>query len=104
VGPDRPLPPDDIIARQLKWKPARLVVTTVPAATKARVMVRDPGHAGRGTVVEPGEEANIPFFSTDEGQKEVDVSVDSATGFVEERVTVRAGERKSVELALGTAP
>ncbi len=104
VGPDRPDPPDNIIARQLKWKPARLVVMTVPAAVKARVMVRDPAHLGHGTVVEPGEEANIPFFSTDEGQKEIDVSVDSDRGFVAERVVVRAGERKSVELTLGTNP
>ncbi|MEO5768658.1 MAG: protein kinase [Polyangia bacterium] len=105
LGPDRPVPADNIIARQLKWKPARLIVTTTPPApAKTRVMVRDPAHAGRGTVVEPGEEANIAFFSTDEGQKEVEVSVDSDGVFSAERVTVRAGERKSVVLPLGTAP
>ncbi|MES1208579.1 MAG: serine/threonine-protein kinase [Pseudomonadota bacterium] len=102
VGPDRPLPEENIIARQLKWKPARLVVTTTPdAPKKTRVMVRDPGHPGRGTVVEAGEEANVPFFATDEAQKEIDVSVDSAAGFAAARVMVRAGERKVVVLTLG---
>ena len=68
-------PPENIIARKLKWKPARLIVTTVPPAPKVRIMVRDPGHPGSGTVVAPGEEVNIPFFPNDEGQKEVDVSI-----------------------------
>jgi len=104
LGPDHPAPPDDIIARQLKWRPARLVITTSPAVAKARVMVRDPAHPSRGTVVESGEEANIAFFPTDEGQKEVDVSVDSVAGYATERVTVRAGESKSVEITLGSAP
>ncbi len=100
VGPDRPAPEDNIIARKLKWKPARLVVTTTPHAPSLRVMVRDPAHPGRGVVVEPGEEANIPFFPTDEGQKEVDLSVDSPAGFAAERVVVRAGERKTIALTL----
>jgi tRNA A-37 threonylcarbamoyl transferase component Bud32 len=103
VGPDQPLPPDNIIARKLKWKPARLVITTVPAADGTRVMVRDPSHPGRGTVVGPGEEANIPFFASDEGQKEIEVSIDSAAGFAADRVTVRAGERKAVVVTLGAA-
>src|SRR5665213_511222 len=42
VGPDHPLPADAIIARRLKWRPARLLVTTDPASGSARVMVRDP--------------------------------------------------------------
>jgi serine/threonine-protein kinase len=104
VGPDRPALPDDIIARQLKWRPARLVVTTAPAAANVRVMMRDPAHPGRGTVVEPGEEANVPFFPTDEGQKEIEVSVDSMAGFAAERVSVRAGERKSIVLSLAATP
>jgi eukaryotic-like serine/threonine-protein kinase len=104
VGPDQPLPPENIIARKLKWKPARLVITTVPSAAGTRVMVRDPSHPGRGTVVGPGEEANIPFFATDEGQKEIEVSIDSTAGFAGDRVTVRAGERKAVVVTLGSAP
>jgi tRNA A-37 threonylcarbamoyl transferase component Bud32 len=103
IGPDRPLPTDDIIARKLKWKPARLIVTTEPSSSKTRIMVRDPAHAGR-TVVAPGEEANVPFFSTDEGQKEIEVSIDSSAGFASERVVVRAGERKAIVVTLGTAP
>jgi tRNA A-37 threonylcarbamoyl transferase component Bud32 len=104
VGPDRPLPPDNIIARKLKWKPARLVVTTSPEAGKARIMVRDPEHPGRGTVVAPGEEVNVPFYPTDQGQKEIEISADSTAGFGAERVTVRAGQRKTVVLTLGTTP
>jgi eukaryotic-like serine/threonine-protein kinase len=104
VGPDRPLPPDNIIARKLKWKPGRLVVTTAPASTKVRIMVRDPAHPERGSVVGAGEEASIPFFPTDEGQKEVDVSIDSAAGFAAQRVTVRAGERKTAVLTLEGTP
>jgi tRNA A-37 threonylcarbamoyl transferase component Bud32 len=104
VGPDRPLPPDNIIARKLKWKPARLVVTTAPEAAKARIMVRDPEHPGRGTVVAPGEEVNVPFYPTDEGQKEVEISADSAAGFGAQRVMVRAGQRKNIVLTLGITP
>ena len=103
VGPDRPLPPENIIARQLKWKPARLVVTVSPPTAKARVMVRDPAHQ-RATVVAAGEEANIPFFANDEGQKEIVVSIDSGEAFAAERITVRAGERKAVVLTPRPAP
>jgi tRNA A-37 threonylcarbamoyl transferase component Bud32 len=104
VGPDRPLPAENVIARKLKWKPGRLVVTAIPPAPKARVMVRDPAHPERGTVVEPGEEANIPFFPSDEGQKEIDVSMDTGDTFAAERVTIRAGERKAVVLTRKAAP
>ena len=63
VGPDRPLPPDNIIARQLKWKPARLIVTHRPAgARSARVMVQGPDRArprdGRRA---PARTSTIPF-------------------------------------------
>ena len=104
MGPDSPQPVDDIIARRLKWKPARLVVTTVPPAPRARIMVRDPAHPAGGTVVAPGEEANIPFLATDEGQKEIEVSIDSGTALAARRVTVRAGERKIAVLELGADP
>ncbi|HEX2656989.1 MAG TPA: hypothetical protein VHU40_01900, partial [Polyangia bacterium] len=103
IGPERPLPPDNVIARKLRWKPARIVVTTQPASTEARVMVRDPGRPGRGTVVIPGEEANIPFLPSDEAQKDIEISVDSAQGVFAQRVSVRAGERKSVVVPLGAA-
>jgi eukaryotic-like serine/threonine-protein kinase len=100
VGPDSPFPADGIIARRLKWKPARLVVNVSPRDAQARVMVRDSGGSGRGSVVEPGEEANIPFAAGDEGQKELDVSVDSEHGLVHERVVVRAGESKAIDIDL----
>jgi hypothetical protein len=100
IGPDKRVPPENIIARKLRWKPARLIVALSPAMASARIMVRDPTHPDRGTVVGPGEEANIPFLVEDEGQKEVEVSVASGSGLVAARVTVRAGERKSVVISL----
>jgi hypothetical protein len=100
IGPDKPVPPENVIARKLKWKPARLTVTTQPAAPDVRIMVRDPARPGRGTVIGVAEEANIPFLPSDEAQKEVEVSVDSSGGVVAEKVVVRAGERKSVVIAL----
>ena len=103
IGPDRTMPPDNVIARKLKWKPARLVVTTAPPEPGARVMVRDPSRPDHGVVVEPGEETNIPFAPADEGQKDIEVSVDAAGGLEAERVTVRAGERKSVVVRIGAS-
>ena len=103
IGPERPMPPDNVIARKLKWKPARLTVTTQPLAPGARIMVRDAARPDRGSVVSPGEEANIPFLATDEGQKEIDLSVDTGSGMVAERVLVRAGEHKSVSVSLDRA-
>ena len=100
VGPDRPLPPDGIVARRLKWKPARLVVTTVPPDPGVRIMVRDTARAGGGSVVESGEETNIPFLPSDEGQKDVEVSAKTSGGIATQRVTVRAGETKSVAVDL----
>jgi serine/threonine-protein kinase len=104
VGPDRPVPPDDIIARKLKWRPARLAVAVVPPDPDVRAMVRDPARPGRGTVVEPGQEALVPFYPGDEGQKEIEVSVDSAAGFAAEHVVVRAGQRSGVTIRLRAAP
>jgi hypothetical protein len=100
VGPDRPVPPENVIARKLKWKPARLVVTTQPPASGVRIMVRDPGRPERGTVVGPGEEANIPFLPSDEAQKDIDVSVLAPGGMFAERVVIRAGERKAVVISI----
>jgi hypothetical protein len=104
VGPNHPPPGDGILARKLKWKPARLVVTLEPAEGNARIMVRDASGAGRGAVVEPGEEANIPFLSTDEGQKEVEISVASERGLTRQRVLLRAGEIKSVTVNVQAHP
>ena len=103
VGPDRTLPVENIIARILKWKPARLVVTATPSVPGTRILVRDPARPGRGIVVAPGEEANIPFVATDDGQKDVEVEVDSAHGFATGHATVRAGQRSSLTLKLGNA-
>ena len=103
IGPERPVPPDNVIARKLKWKPARLTVTTQPLAPGARIMVRDAARPDRASVVSPGEEANIPFLPSDEGQKEIDLSVDTGSGLVAERVLVRAGEHKSVSVSLDRA-
>ena len=100
IGPDKPEPPENVIARRLKWRPARLIVTTQPAAPGVRIMVRDPARPERGSVVGPGEETNIPFLATDEAQKEVEVSVDSAAGMFAERVVIRAGEHKAVVVSL----
>jgi serine/threonine-protein kinase len=100
IGPDKRVPPENVIARKLKWKPARLVVTTRPAASNVRIMVRDPAHPDRATVVGPGDEANIPFLVDDEGQKEIELSVDSGGTVFADHVTVRAGERKAVEVPL----
>lgn len=104
VGPDSPFPADGVIARRLKWKPARLVVNVSPGDAKARVMVRDASGTGRGSVVEPGEEANIPFAAGDDGQKDVDVSVDSEHGLAHQRVVVRAGETKAIAIDLPGRP
>lgn len=100
IGPDKPVPPENVIARKLKFKPARLVVTTQPPASGVRIMVRDPARPERGTVVGPGEEANIPFLPSDEAQKDIDVSVLASGGMFAERVVVRAGERKEVVVSI----
>src|SRR3569623_444161 len=94
IGPDTRVPTENVIARKLKWPPARLTVTTTPADPNERSMVRDPARPERGTVLRPGEEANIPFTDEDEGQKDVELSIASRAGLPVQKVTVRAGERK----------
>jgi serine/threonine-protein kinase len=94
VGPDRPLPPDGVIARRLKWRPAQLHLTTEPApAQGTRIVVRDPGSSGPGTLARAGESVDVPFSADDEGTKEVEIAVDMGETFTSERVTVRAGQR-----------
>jgi len=100
IGPDKRVPSENIIARKLKWKPARLTVTTSPADANVRIMVRDPAHPERGTVLRPGEEANIPFTDDDQAQKEVELSVATNSGVNVQRVMVRAGERKTAGISL----
>ncbi|HEV3030610.1 MAG TPA: serine/threonine-protein kinase [Polyangia bacterium] len=104
VGPDRPLPPDDIIARRLKWRPAALRITTEPdVARGTRIMVRDPNRAGAGTIARAGEEVDVPFFAEDEGSKEIEIAIDSGDVFTSERVTVRAGQRLAHVVKLRTS-
>jgi len=95
VGPDRPLPPDNIIARKLKWKPARLTIVTEPLAIKARVIIKDPSTHGPGTPTRVGEDVSIPFQPSDERTKEVEVDVDTGDSFTSARITVHAGEQSS---------
>jgi serine/threonine-protein kinase len=95
IGPDRPLPPDNIIARRLKWKPAHLLVTTDPELPEARIMVKDHSRGGAGTSAKPGQDIDVPFFATDDPSKEVEVGVDTGETFTSEKVTVRAGQRLS---------
>jgi hypothetical protein len=105
VGPDRPLPPDLIIARRLKWRPAHLQVTTDPDVHGARIMVRDPNRRGAGTAARSGDEVDIPFAPDDEASKEIEVAVDSGDTFTSERLKVRAGERlKHVVKLKGGSP
>jgi serine/threonine-protein kinase len=92
VGPERPLPPDAIIARRLKWKPAHLVVATDPPGSTARVMVRDPARQASATTARPGEEVDIPFFGDDDSSKDVEIAVDAGDAFTTERLRVRAGQ------------
>jgi hypothetical protein len=104
VGPDRPLPPDDIIARRLKWRPAALRITTEPdAARGTRIMVRDPNRAGAGTLARAGEEVDVPFFAGDEGSKEIEIAIDSGDAFTSERLTVRAGQHLAHVVKLKTS-
>jgi len=95
IGPDHPLPPDAIIARRLKWRPARVVVTTEPPVPGARVLVRDPNRKVAAAASRPGEEIDVPFFTDDEASKEVEVSVDAGDSFVTDKIHVRAGQKLS---------
>jgi eukaryotic-like serine/threonine-protein kinase len=104
IGPDHPLPPDAIIARRLKWRPARVIVTTEPPSPAARVLVRDPNRKVATTAARPGDEIDVPFFPDDELSKEVEVAVDAGDAFATDRVRVRAGQKLShvVKLRPGT--
>ena len=95
IGPDHPLPPDAIIARRLKWRPARVVVTTEPPAAAARVLVRDPNRKVAAAAARPGDEIDVPFFTDDEASKEVEISVDAGDSFVTDKIRVRAGQKLS---------
>jgi hypothetical protein len=104
VGPDRPLPPEAIIARRLKWRPASLHITTEPAAAKGtRIMVRDPSRSGTGTLARTGEEVDVPFSSDDEGSKEIEIAIDTGDAFTSERITVRAGQKLAHVVKLKTS-
>jgi serine/threonine-protein kinase len=102
VGPDRPLPADNIIARKLKWKPARLYIALDPPAPGARLVVKDLSARGPGAPARAGEEVSIPFQPSDEHSKEVEVDVDTGDSFTSERITVRAGEQSSHTIKLKT--
>jgi hypothetical protein len=104
VGPDRPLPADEIIARRLKWRPASLRITTDPATGPgaARIMVRDPNRGGAGTSARAGDDVDVPFFAGDEGSKEVEIAIDTAEAFTSERVLVRAGQHLTHVVKLKT--
>jgi serine/threonine-protein kinase len=104
VGPNRPLPPDDIIARRLKWRPAALRITTEPEVPRGtRIMVRDPNRGGAATLARAGEEVDVPFFASDEGSKEIEIAIDSGDAFTSERLTVRAGQRLAHVVKLKTS-
>jgi eukaryotic-like serine/threonine-protein kinase len=105
VGPDRPLPPDGVIARRLKWRPALLRIGTDPVATGkgTRILVRDPNRGAAGTLARSGEDVDVPFFADDEGSKEIEISVDTGESFTSERLTVRAGQRQAHVVKLKAA-
>ena len=95
VGPTGRCRADNIIARKLKWKPARITVLTDPPAPRARVIIRDLHAGGAGTPTRVGDDVSIPFQPSDERSKDVDVDVDTGDAFTSERITIRAGERSS---------
>jgi tRNA A-37 threonylcarbamoyl transferase component Bud32 len=102
IGPNHPLPPDAIIARRLKWRPAHLLVTTEPAVARARVLVSDPNRKTPATAGLPGEEIDVPFFADDDSSKEIEVAVDGGEAFASEKIRVRAGERLTHVVKLKT--
>jgi serine/threonine-protein kinase len=93
LGPDRPLPPDGVVARRLKWRPAHLRVTLDPETAGARVMVRDPARPGAATAARAGEEVDVPFAAADDPNKEVEIVVESGDAVTTDRLTVRPGQR-----------
>ncbi|HEY6477582.1 MAG TPA: serine/threonine-protein kinase [Polyangia bacterium] len=105
IGPDHPLPPDSIIARRLKWRPAHLLVTTDPAVGAARVLVNDPNRKVAAATGRAGEEIDVPFFADDDSSKEIEIAVEAGDAFATERIRVRAGQRLAhiVKLKTGAA-
>ena len=92
IGPERPLPPDSIIARKLKWRPARLRHDRSPtrgAHDGARSASRLRGDRGP----RPGEEIDVPFSADDDASKEIEISAAAGDAFASERLRVRAGQR-----------
>lgn len=105
IGPDQPVPAENVIARKLKWKPARLMVTLDPPTPAAQIMMRDPERPGTGTVIEVGEEANVPFLaSEDDGLKEIEIDVAHPRGLTTERLMVRAGQRSRLAVKVRATP
>lgn len=102
VGPERPMPPDSIIARKLKWRPARLMLTTDPPGVAARLMVRDVNRDSGATAARPGDEIDIPFAADDDASKEIEISATAGDALTTERVRVRAGQRLKHAVKLGT--
>jgi serine/threonine-protein kinase len=104
IGPNHPLPPDAIIARRLKWRPAHLVVTTEPAlgAGAARVLVTDPSRKVAATAGRPGEEIDVPFVADDDASKEIEIAVEAGDAFASEKIRVRAGQRLTHVVKLKT--
>jgi tRNA A-37 threonylcarbamoyl transferase component Bud32 len=102
IGPNHPLPPDAIVARRLKWRPAHLMVTTEPAVATARVLVSDPNRKVAATAGRPGEEIDVPFFTDDDSSNEIEVAVEAGEAFATEKIRVRAGERLSHVVKLKT--
>jgi len=101
VGPERPMPPDSIIARKLKWRPARLMLTTDPPGVAARLMVRDVNRDSGATAARPGDEIDIPFAADDDASKEIEISATTGDALTTERVRVRAGQRLKHAVKLG---
>jgi eukaryotic-like serine/threonine-protein kinase len=102
VGPERPLPPDSIIARKLKWRPARLLLSTDPPGAAASLMIRDVNRGAVATAARPGDEVDIPFSADDDASKEVEISAVVGDALTTERVRVRAGQRLKHVVKLGT--
>ena len=95
VGPDRPAPPDNIIARKLKWKPARLVVTISPFG-------REGPHHGAGSQPprrrhrrRTGRRGQYSIFPKRRGTKG-DRHLSRHRGGIARRTCHRAGRRATI--------
>ena len=103
VGPDRPLPPDDIIARRLKWKPAHLVVTTDPPAPGARHGQAIPTARPAATAGARRRGGRHPFFADRRLQQGGRGRRRHGDAFTSEKLTVRAGQRLTHVVKLKTS-